>query len=683
MSATSKTFRTVTVVASFGLLAVTAVPIASATPSAVGATESSPYSYAVSAPVTVAGAGGVAVDPGTGLAYVSSTVSGEPAASVVQEATGTVTTTIHGAAGSQLLLDPGRGRLSTVSDRNFAVYSTRTRQRIFTSAKAPGYETYRNGSAVDLKTGDGFVPFATVPHLDSTGVARVSGRTGLVSEEPAASDSGCGGGVAIDSGRRVGFLATDLHLTRFNLDDRSQTTLDLGPSTDAFPCIATHVPVAVDAESGTVWVAGAGTLYAVDPTTMATIGSWSVAGSASELAVDTATHSVYLLDGSSLVVFDPARGVVDEVAPLPASGAGLAVDSTRHRAVVSAGDTVVVISQRLPAVTSYFGDAQKAFVGDRYPAPLSVRLTRSGQPIVGQTVNFQVQGYNGSFDGRDSVSVTTDTDGLASSPALYAGQLPGPLSVDAILPDKTRHRFTLSVTGRTVPVTAYPITADSPGQLIEPAGVYGDYGSLPGRLETEDGQPLGGRELRIDILGGARPEYHTPVPPDRFFSQGDGSFSTRGVHAGEGTPGPVLVTVEGDHVQPDGYLLSNPDPDRPATDLSVSLSVPSRLTVGTTSIATLTVHNRGQVALRDGDVWAGVSVQPGVRLGTPSGLIVYAREQLLVVDAGALRPGDSRTFTVPISTIRSGRLDVSAGVVSGLHDTAPRNNGVRVSTTAR
>ncbi len=657
-----------------------ALPAGSAAPRAA-----SRFGYTVNETVPVPAAGAVAVDGITSTAYVSSTAGGRSAAAVVDLANHKMVTTIAGAAGLTLVVDPTRQRLLASTDSDYSVYSTTTRRLLLTSPRVPGYENLRGQAALDAATGTGYLTFTAAPHPDFTGITPIDARTGY-SDFTGFGAQGCGGGLGVDAVRRHAFLATDLALSRFDLGVErggDSSSITLGTPADRFPCADTHVPLAVDSATGVVWLSGGGRLFAVDGSTMRVLTTLDVA--ADQLAVDVGTHSVYALRGATLTVVDAVTGQVDARVALPRPAGDLAVDSVRHEAVVTDAVGVTTVDQHAPA-TPVGGGGQVAHPGDRFLAPLTVSATGAGGgPAAGVPVRFEVLSGPAAFESGSTVAnVVTGTDGRASSPPLVAGATTGTVTVRATITGAPAVSFNLTVTPRPALPPAYAdTTTGATGQLQIPAPDAYAYGPLTGSVRTASGAPAAYRHLVANVVEHASFDSHDPVRPDQVFTDAAGSFISPGVVVSRGDWGPALVTVEGDGVQASGWLLSNPDPDRPSTDLAVSVSAPTSLPVGRSGLATVTVTNRGTVPLAAGDVLAGVSATPGLQFGAGPADAVFAREQVVVVDPGALPAGGRRSFTVPVVARTRGNARLTAGVVAGVRDTRPADNGTAAAVSVR
>ncbi len=658
---------------------------AGAAPSAsVGPRSSTRFVYSINPTLPVPDAGAVAVDSTTGTAYVSSTAAGLPAAAVVDLAQRRVVTTIAGAAGLSIVVDPARQRLLATTNSGFSVYSTTTRRRVLTGPRVPGNQDLRGQAALDAVTGTGYLTVTTIPNPDFTGVTPIDARTGS-SDFTGFGARGCGGGLGIDAVRRHAFLATDLALTRFDLGgegagDRPSVTL--GTPGDRFPCVDTEVPLVVDPATGVVWLSGGGRLFAVDGSTMRVLTTLDV--EADQLAVDVSNHSVYALRGATLTVVDAATGKVDTRLTLPRPAVHVAVDPVRHEAVVSDPVGVTTVDQRAPA-TAVSGGGQVAHPGDRFLAPLSVSATRAdGGPAAGVPVQFQVVGGPATFEGGSPVTnVATGADGRASSRPLLAGATSGAVTVRAVVTGAPAVSFSLAVTPRPAPPPAYAdTTTGATGQLQVPGPDPYAYGSLTGSVRTSSGQPVAYRRLVVDVVEHATFDSRDPVRPDQVFTDAAGSFTTPRVVA-PGNFGPVLVTVGGDSVQAAGWLLANPDPDRLATDLAVNVAGPSSLALGRSGSVTVTITNRGTVPLATGDVLAGISATPGLRFGTGPADALFARGQVVVVDPGALPAGGRRSFSVPVVASARGNARLTAGVVAGVRDSRAADNAAAAAVSVR
>lgn len=84
------------------------------------------------------------------------------------------------------------------------------------------------------------------------------------------------------------------------------------------------------------------------------------------------------------------------------------------------------------ALAATGGNGQSAQVRTAFAQPLSATLTGAGNaPVAGQDVTFTVTGGSAAFPGGASATATTGADGVATSPALSAGDTAGPVTVTA------------------------------------------------------------------------------------------------------------------------------------------------------------------------------------------------------------------------------------------------------------
>ncbi|MGW0596042.1 hypothetical protein ACWD11_02720 [Streptomyces sp. NPDC002776] len=94
------------------------------------------------------------------------------------------------------------------------------------------------------------------------------------------------------------------------------------------------------------------------------------------------------------------------------------------------------------------GDDQQAAPGEAFAEPLTVKVTKHGTSAADTEVEFSVESNTDeapTFEGEQSVSVTTDAEGEATATELVAGQEPGTYNVLATAGD-AGIRFTVEVT---------------------------------------------------------------------------------------------------------------------------------------------------------------------------------------------------------------------------------------------
>ncbi|WP_224386395.1 DUF11 domain-containing protein [Pseudonocardia sp. ICBG1293] len=97
------------------------------------------------------------------------------------------------------------------------------------------------------------------------------------------------------------------------------------------------------------------------------------------------------------------------------------------------GTTIDFDNPVLPtALAATGGDGQSTPVRTAFARPLSVALTGAGAaPVAGQVVTFTVGNGSAAFPGGATATATTGADGVATSPALSAGDTAGPVTVTA------------------------------------------------------------------------------------------------------------------------------------------------------------------------------------------------------------------------------------------------------------
>lgn len=100
------------------------------------------------------------------------------------------------------------------------------------------------------------------------------------------------------------------------------------------------------------------------------------------------------------------------------------------------------------ALAATGGNGQSAQVRTVFAQPLSATLTGAGNaPVAGQDVTFTVTGGSAAFPGGATATATTGADGVATGPALSAGDTAGPVTVTATAGTMST-TFALTVTPR-------------------------------------------------------------------------------------------------------------------------------------------------------------------------------------------------------------------------------------------
>ncbi|MER7435354.1 hypothetical protein ABT341_11645 [Pseudonocardia alni] len=108
------------------------------------------------------------------------------------------------------------------------------------------------------------------------------------------------------------------------------------------------------------------------------------------------------------------------------------------------------------ALAATGGNGQSAQVRTVFAQPLSATLTGAGNaPVAGQDVTFTVTGGSAAFPGGATATATTGADGVATGPALSAGDTAGPVTVTATAGTMST-TFALTVT----PAPVIPREAD-------------------------------------------------------------------------------------------------------------------------------------------------------------------------------------------------------------------------------
>jgi hypothetical protein len=143
-------------------------------------------------------------------------------------------------------------------------------------------------------------------------------------------------------------------------------------------------------------------------------------------------------------------------------------------------------------VAAYGGSGQTTVIGTRFPRPLQARVTSaSGIPVPQVDVTFTLpqDGPTGRFDAgapSRSVTVTTDRQGIATTPALVAGTQGGDWSATATVPGVSRPAsFSLhDAPARTLLALYSP---DNPSVSGEPLRFAAAVGAAPSAAGTPSG----------------------------------------------------------------------------------------------------------------------------------------------------------------------------------------------------
>ncbi|GAA4979543.1 hypothetical protein WHI96_23685 [Pseudonocardia tropica] len=172
----------------------------------------------------------------------------------------------------------------------------------------------------------------------------------------------------------------------------------------------------------------------------------------------------YTADFAAVKAALPDAVVVGGIAVNQGSGnPGLrsGVDDLRINGTTVDFDDPVVPS----ALAATGGNGQSARVRTAFAQPLSATLTGAGNaPVAGQDVTFTVTGGSAAFPGGATATATTGADGVATGPALSAGDTAGPVTVTATAGTLST-TFALTVT----PAPVIPREADLSVALGVPA----------------------------------------------------------------------------------------------------------------------------------------------------------------------------------------------------------------------
>jgi len=247
-------------------------------------------------------------------------------------------------------------------------------------------------------------------------------------------------GLAVDPG------AGTLYVTDRGTGLVSAISVATNTVTGTIDTSGTPLQVAVNPVTQTVYVTGSnGSLWVISEATFTVTGTISVGIIPDAIAVDTSSNVIYVGDNntSELYVIDGSTNTqlaaISLNSPVADSEGALVADSGTHTAfAINLVDSAIyVIAQGSPAAVAIdTGNGQSATAGEQFATPLSVTVTDAdGNPVDGATVTFTIAAGTGgtaNFGGSaQTATATTDSAGVATAPALFAGMSAGPVTVTA------------------------------------------------------------------------------------------------------------------------------------------------------------------------------------------------------------------------------------------------------------
>ena len=429
------------------------------------------FTYTLTATITPPSGSSVfyaAVDPVTQTVYVADS---DNQVLVISESTDTVTGTIPVDGGPQTVaVNPVTDTIYVSTfDNGMAVIDGAT-DTITATIPLPEVA----GLAVDTATNTVYAS-----DLNDGTVIVIDGATDTVTDTLTGFEAPAG--IAVDPGTGNLYVA--------DRDTNLVTAIDTATNavTGTINTGLAPLEIAVNPVTQTVYVTVAGgTMSVISESPFAVTATLTFGRSPDAVAIDTSTNAIYVGDSGmdDLYVFDGSTntqlatvGLNTAVADSPG---GLVADSVSHTAfaVSQILDRLYVISRGSPAVVTIdTGNNQSATAGQQFATPLSVTVTdANGNPVFGAMVTFSIAAGTGgtaNFGGTaQTATATTDSSGVATAPALYAGTSAGPVMVTAT-----------SGTGQTTFVetvtAAGPARADLAIKISAPASLaHGSSGTV-------------------------------------------------------------------------------------------------------------------------------------------------------------------------------------------------------------
>ena len=281
------------------------------------------------------------------------------------------------------------------------------------------------------------------------------------------------------------------------------------------------------------------------------------------------------------------------------------------------------------SITATGGTSQESPVNLQYAAPLQARvLDANGRPVQGATVSFAVvngtTGAGASFLGGGPATATTDSNGLATSPALLANGVPGRFSATASIAGVAAVA-TYALDNHAVS-TAIAAVASSAAATVEKRYPQ----PLRARVLDGSGNPVEGASVTFAIApaasgagaaflgGGAQANVLTDVngeatSPPLVADKTAGTFTATATTAGGS--------------RPLGYALKN------------RAGAPDAIAVGAASGESTTAGSRFPIRLavtvtdKDGNAVSGAGVTFSAPARGPSGRFAHGRTVRVATNA--------------------------------------------------
>lgn len=190
------------------------------------------------------------------------------------------------------------------------------------------------------------------------------------------------------------------------------------------------------------------------------------------------------------------------------------------------------------ALAATGGNGQSTQVRTAFAQPLSATLTGAGNaPVAGQDVTFTVTGGSAAFPGGVTATAATGADGVATSPALSAGDTAGPVTVTATAGTLST-TFALTVT----PAPVIPREADLSITLGVPSTMKAGT-TVPVTVTIRNAGPAAATRVAgaVTLPTGLR----ATAAPGGIVSGGRSvAYLVPGIAAGTGRTFTITVTVD-------------------------------------------------------------------------------------------------------------------------------------------
>jgi Bacterial Ig-like domain (group 3) len=300
------------------------------------------------------------------------------------------------------------------------------------------------------------------------------------------------------------------------------------------------------------------------------------------------------------------------------------------------------------AITPIAGNGQTAVVGTPFAQQLEVAVTNAtGAAVGGESVTFMApaSGASGTFTGgTDSITVTTDSNGIALAPIFTADNSTGSYTVTASVagqsPSATFTETNVAAS-TTTPLTILPVSGDGQSTAINTS-----FGQLL-EVQVEDSSffPVGGASVTFTAPASGASGTFANGSDSVTVTTGFNGIAMAPVLTANGTAGPFMVTAD---VAGNATIGSASFTE---TNLATGNGNPADLTIVSGDNQAAPVNfGFGQpfeVAVTDskGDPLSGVSVTFTAPSSGPSGTFQAAGDESTTVVTNAAGDATTTLFT--------------------------------------